>query len=53
MKRYKQFDWKETEKNFSWYKTGKWNMAYEAIDRHAEAYRKNQVALYYDEGVRK
>jgi acetyl-CoA synthetase len=49
----KQFDWKETEKNFSWYKTGKWNMAYEAIDRHAESYRKNQVALYYDEGVRK
>ena len=53
MKRYKQFDWKETEKKFSWYKTGKWNMAYEAIDRHAESYRKNQVALYYDEGVRK
>ncbi|MFZ0445139.1 MAG: acetate--CoA ligase [Bacillus sp. (in: firmicutes)] len=49
----KQFDWKETEKHFSWYKTGKWNMAYEAIDRHAESYRKNQVALYYDEGVRK
>jgi acetyl-CoA synthetase len=49
----KGFDWKETEKNFSWYKTGKWNMAYEAIDRHAESYRKNQVALYYDEGVRK
>ena len=49
----KQFDWKETEKNFSWYKTGNWNMAYEAIDRHAESYRKNQVALYYDEGVRK
>ena len=49
----KQFDWKETEKNFSWYETGNWNMAYEAIDRHAESYRKNQVALYYDEGVRK
>ena len=49
----KQFDWKDTEKNFSWYKTGNWNMAYEAIDRHAESYRKNQVALYYDEGVRK
>ena len=49
----KQFEWKETEKNFSWYETGNWNMAYEAIDRHAESYRKNQVALYYDEGVRK
>ena len=52
-KKVKQFDWKETEKNFSWYETGKWNMAYEAIDRHAESYRKNQVALYYDEGARK
>ena len=49
----KQFDWKDTEKHFSWYETGNWNMAYEAIDRHAESYRKNQVALYYDEGVRK
>ena len=51
--KFKQFDWKETEKNFSWYETGNWNMAYEAIDRHAESYRKNKVALYYDEGVRK
>jgi len=48
-----QFDWKETEKSFSWYETGKWNMAYEAIDRHAESFRKNKVALYYDEGHRK
>ncbi len=46
-------DWKETEKAFSWYETGKVNMAYEAIDRHAETYRKNKVALYYNDGVRK
>lgn len=52
-KKVKQFDWKEAERKFSWYETGKWNMAYEAIDRHAESYRKNQVALYYDEGSRK
>jgi acetyl-CoA synthetase len=41
------FDWKEVEKEFSWHETGKLNMAYEAIDRHAESYRKNKVALYY------
>ena len=27
-------------------------MAYEAIDRHAEGFRKNKVALYYHDGVR-
>ena len=46
-------DWESTEKAFSWYETGKVNMAYEAIDRHTETYRKNKVALYYNDGVRK
>jgi len=41
------FDWKDVEKNFSWNETGKINMAYEAIDRHAESDKKNKVALYY------
>ncbi|MBE3569232.1 MAG: acetate--CoA ligase [Bacillales bacterium] len=44
---YQSFDWKEAEKHFSWYETGKVNMAYEAIDRHVETFRKNKVALYY------
>ncbi|WBL14133.1 acetate--CoA ligase [Sutcliffiella sp. NC1] len=44
---YENFDWKEVEKNFSWSETGRVNVAYEAIDRHAETYRKNKVALYY------
>lgn len=45
------FDWAETEKEFSWHQTGKVNMAYEAIDRHADSDRKNKVALYYkDQG---
>lgn len=46
-------DWAETEKAFSWYETGNVNMAYEAIDRHTETYRKNKVALYYNDGKRK
>lgn len=49
---YKQFDWKETEKEFSWSQTGLVNMAYEAIDRHAEGFRKNKIALYYRDGDR-
>ncbi|MCH1625335.1 acetate--CoA ligase [Fredinandcohnia quinoae] len=44
---YENFDWTEVEKNFSWSETGKVNIAYEAIDRHAEGVRKNKVALYY------
>ncbi|TDL34292.1 acetate--CoA ligase [Jeotgalibacillus sp. S-D1] len=46
------FDWKEAEKNFSWHQTGKINMAYEAIDRHAESDKKNKVALYYRDATR-
>ena len=47
------FDWKEAEKAFSWYTTGKLNAAYEAIDRHAESHRRDQVALYFNDGARK
>lgn len=44
---YKNFEWKEVEKNFSWSESGKVNIAFEAIDRHALGNRKNKVALYY------
>ncbi|MDW0110334.1 acetate--CoA ligase [Sporosarcina aquimarina] len=47
-----EFDWKEAEKAFSWYETGKVNIAHEAVDRHAESFRKNKVALYYKDGNR-
>ena len=30
------FDWKMAEKEFAWHRTGKVNIAYEAIDRHVE-----------------
>ncbi|WP_461201006.1 acetate--CoA ligase [Anoxybacillus sp. TBDG-1] len=49
---YQTFDWSEAEKHFSWYETGKVNMAYEAIDRHVETFRKNKVALYYRDATR-
>lgn len=48
----KTFDWAEVEKEFSWYETGRVNMAYEAIDRHAESERKNKVALYFSDASR-
>src|SRR5690606_1045831 len=44
---YATFDWKEVEKEFTWYETGKVNMAYEAIDRHLLTHRKDKVALLY------
>jgi acetyl-CoA synthetase len=46
------FDWTEVEKHFSWHATGKVNMAYEAIDRHAEAGLRDKVALYYSDATR-
>ncbi|WP_242225089.1 acetate--CoA ligase [Bacillus cereus group sp. BfR-BA-01380] len=50
---YRNFNWEEVNQNFSWHETGRVNMAYEAIDRHAKSHRKNKVALYYQDGVRK
>ncbi|WP_459499085.1 acetate--CoA ligase [Bacillus sp. C1] len=50
---YASFNWEEVNKNFSWYETGRVNMAYEAIDKHAKSDRKNKVALYYQDGSRK
>jgi acetyl-CoA synthetase len=46
------FNWDQVEEQFSWSKTGKVNMAYEAIDRHAESTRRDKVALYYSDAKR-
>lgn len=46
------FNWKDVEETFSWSKTGKVNMAYEAIDRHAENGKADQIALYYSDANR-
>ncbi|MEK4909765.1 acetate--CoA ligase [Niallia sp. FSL M8-0099] len=50
---YQHFKWVQAEKDFSWHQTGKINLAYEAIDRHAENYRANKVALHYFHPSRK
>lgn len=44
---YEKFRWEEVEKDFSWYTSGKVNIAYEAVDKHAQTWRKNKIALYY------
>ncbi|TCP54721.1 acetyl-CoA synthetase [Tumebacillus sp. BK434] len=49
---YAAFDWKEVEKEFSWSTTGNVNAAYEAIDRHVESGRGDDIALYYSDPVR-
>lgn len=42
------FKWEDVHKRFSWNETGKVNIAYEAIDRHAEnPEKKDKVALLY------
>ncbi|MEK4028441.1 MULTISPECIES: acetate--CoA ligase [Bacillaceae] len=49
---YASFNWKDAEKHFSWSETGKINIAYEAIDRHAESGLKQKIALYYRDADR-
>ncbi len=44
---YNAFHWEQVEKEFDWYKTGKVNIAHEAIDRHCRTSKKNKVALYF------
>ncbi|GIO28191.1 acetate--CoA ligase [Ornithinibacillus bavariensis] len=42
------FKWEDIHQKFSWNETGKVNIAYEAIDRHAEnPLKKDQIALLY------
>ncbi len=47
-----KFQWEEVEKHFSWYATGKVNMAYEAIDRHVAEGRGDKKALLYSDAAR-
>ena len=42
------FCFEDAMKEFSWHETGRVNIAYEAIDRHAASWRKNKVALFWE-----
>src|SRR5690625_3837157 len=48
----KEFEWSSVEREFTWNESGKMNMAYEAIDRHAEGDKVDKVALYYSDANR-
>lgn len=43
----KNFNWKDTEKELDWFPNGKFNAAYNAVDRHTKTWRKNKIALYW------
>lgn len=47
------FTWDKLKDAFTWNQTGKVNIAYEAIDRHAESDKKNKVALLFSDGIRR
>lgn len=49
---YNNFDWKEVEKEFSWYDSGKVNMAHECIDRHVDNGKGDKIALHYKDDKR-
>ncbi|CAH1190735.1 Acetyl-coenzyme A synthetase [Paenibacillus auburnensis] len=47
-----EFRWEDVEKEFSWFHTGKVNMAHEAIDRHVAEGRGAATALIYSDSAR-
>jgi len=49
---YKGFKWEDVHQEFDWSRTGKVNMAHEAIDRHLTRGRRNKLALIYTDRER-
>ncbi len=45
---YKNFSWKQAEKEIEFFPNRGLNAAYNAVDRHAKTWRKNKVALYWE-----
>lgn len=46
---YRDFRWEDAHQEFDWSRTGKVNMAHEAIDRHLTRGRRNKLALVYSD----
>ena len=42
------FTWKSANQHLDWF-DGKINAAYNAVDRHVQTWRKNKVALYWED----
>lgn len=47
-KTYREFSWKEAEKELSYFSDGSFNAAYNAIDRHVESDKKDKIALIFN-----
>lgn len=43
----KEFCWDSVGRCFGWSKGGIYNIAREAVDRHAEGWRRNKIAMYF------
>ncbi|GGO03849.1 acetate--CoA ligase [Saccharibacillus kuerlensis] len=48
----REFNWMDEEKRFSWHATGRVNLAFEAIDRHAQSGLGDKIALHYSDPER-
>lgn len=46
-KTYKEFHWENHKKDLAFFENGKFNAAYNAIDRHLTTSKKNKIALYF------
>jgi len=45
---YRSFTWKDVRKDLDWFE-GKINAAHNAVDRHVQTWRKNKIALYWED----
>lgn len=46
--RHPSFDWKDVRKELDWF-DGSLNAAYNAVDRHTQTWRKNKIAMYWED----
>src|SRR3990167_2468451 len=48
-KSYRAANWKQVEKEIEWFDKDHLNAAYNAVDKHLKTWRKNKVAMYYED----
>lgn len=46
---YKNFSWEKAKEELDWFPEGKINAAHNAVDRHLTTFRKNKIALYWED----
>ena len=48
----KKFTWNHAKQEIAWFPKNKLNAAYNAVDKHVATWRKNKVALYYEDELK-